>query len=154
MFHGLVLAGVSNYLARAKPAVWMWLTLDCVAFAGVWLLFHRIIFTPVPTTDGVFALGLSSILSPTAWFSLALTAVLVGVGAYGIAARPARSTSLVGTLGTLSIVAVPAWLAFYWFVGGNLSEFRMLMPVLLPIFLAASEVPAFQPALRNAAPSA
>jgi len=43
---------------------------------------------------------------------------------------------------TLNCYAFPAWLVFYRMMGGNLSEFRMLFPVLMPCIYGIAYVAA------------
>jgi hypothetical protein len=49
----------------------------------------------------------------------------------------------------LNCAATPAWIIFYRMMNGNVSELRMLIPVLLPIFYGLAICPANQP-LREA----
>ena len=42
----------------------------------------------------------------------------------------------------LNCVATPFWIIFYRMMGGNISELRMLVPILLPIFYGLAIQPA------------
>jgi hypothetical protein len=148
--HVVVFVAVWAWCSRARPALHraVWL----VVFAGAFLFEYVGVrhFFPGPVSSAgairleprALFLG-AGLLSLTTICSLTLAALFPIACLVRIRALPRADWRREFFL--LNCWAFPAWLLFYRMMSGNLSEFRMLLPVLLPcmygIAIGARAVP-------------
>jgi hypothetical protein len=113
----------------------LWLALFGVTFAFEYVGVRHYFPGPVSSAGGL-------ILDPHELFLSRGVLSLTAVGSISLAAlfpiaclvllRDGRVAGWRSRFYTLNCYAFPAWLVFYRMMNGNLSEFRMLFPVLLP----------------------
>jgi hypothetical protein len=77
------------------------------------------------------------LLSPSLWLTLSAIGLFCAAAALDLRARETRMQTpgervMFRFLG-VQLAAVPVWLAIYHLEGGGLAEFRMLLPVVLPL---------------------
>ena len=136
-FHFVVLGAVWALTSRAKPLPHriLWLAAFTVAFAVEYKLIRH--FYPGPLNPPGLSGGISAedILFGHGMWSLT-TIVSLGMAllfpvAY-LALNDRKYPGWERKFFTLNCLAFPFWIIFYRIMGGNISEFRMLWPALIP----------------------
>ncbi|HSI35128.1 MAG: hypothetical protein ACAI43_17185 [Phycisphaerae bacterium] len=132
LLHVVFFAGCTLLIPRLRMSL-AWIAALTVAFFAEWYLIRR--FYPVPSAFTIKIFG--DLLSPTLWASVGLCLWFAGQAGLSIARRVAAGGwSPLDRFFTLQILALLPWLLFYKLNNGNLAEFRMLLPVVLPLMFA------------------
>lgn len=140
-FHVVVFAGVWGISTPSRPATAkaMWVGVFMVAFALEYTLVRHFFPGPIASAGGIifdprrifFDSGFSSL---TTVCSLGLAA-LFPIGAW-VRLRPLPAGDWRKRFFALNCLCFPLWIVFYRMMNGNLSEFRMLLPAILPCIYA------------------
>ncbi|MDR3088525.1 MAG: hypothetical protein LBU39_01735 [Desulfobulbaceae bacterium] len=144
-FHLVVLAAMWSATCRvenpARRLAWIFI------LASFFVIEYKLIrfWFPGPLT-GTGQLLLSreiftggALLSPTSLVTLPLVALPPLV--YLCVRNPDQTGVSLDKFFLLNCLAVPLWLIFYRVLGGNITEFRLLWPVLLPIIYGIAWIP-------------
>jgi hypothetical protein len=145
-FHLVWFVAVWMLCARSLPLFrrLAWLALFAAAFAVEYLLIRRYFPGPLSSTGGItldprilfFDKGMVSL---TTLCSLTLAA-LFPVVCWARLSTLAR-TDWRRLFFAANCLAFPLWIIFYRMLNGNMSEFRMLLPVILPCFYGIAYAP-------------
>lgn len=141
---------------RPTPAPskrWGWCALYLAVFGLEYLLVHR--FYPGHTAadwdlhDVFFGRGLWSFTCIVTLSLVAIVPLYTVVRVKSQASPDWRSKFFL-----MNCASTPFWILFYRFVGGNISELRMLLPVVLPLFYGIALDPNFADPVKAADASA
>ncbi len=80
--------------------------------------------------------------NPSLWLSVLATLIATGYAAVDLASRRAAFDGTEGQIAwrffALQVGVVVPWMIFYQIMGGGLAEFRLMLPVLLPLALSVA----------------
>jgi hypothetical protein len=128
-----------------------WAAAYLVAFFAEWKLIR--VWFPTPARFGDWSVW-PNLTSMTAWASAGLllcVAALAGIVLAGRLARRGKSDNSGAQLDRfflLQVAMVPIWMLFYMANSGNWSEFRLFLPVALPLVYALSAKGSAEAGLR------
>lgn len=136
-FHVVWLIAVWAWCSRSAtwPARWSWVIAFGLAFAAEYVGVRRLFPGPISSAGGLILdpriLFLDrGLLSLTTVCSLGLAVLFPLACMLRISEIPPEDWR--GSFFRLNCYAFPAWIVFYRMMAGNLSEFRMLFPAMIP----------------------
>ena len=113
-----------------------WAAAMFVVFFAEWFVIRKFLFPGAGENHFVWRIW-RHLGSLTLWASVGLVAWYTAQSTLAIARRVTRlGWDDVDAFFWLQVLAVVPWLLFYTIINGNLSEFRMLLPVLVPLVFA------------------
>jgi hypothetical protein len=115
------------------------------AMGVVWFVEFKLIRNHFGSTADIPMASGSDLRNPSLLLSVAAALLFAAVAAIDLARRDrshlAGDDLAMFRFFALQIAVVPGWFVFYRLAGGGLAEFRMMLPVLLPIALSLAWMP-------------
>jgi hypothetical protein len=149
MIHGILLVWTLMAVFPSRRRA-LWALVHSAVVVGEYLFIRKVMFAHMGSMVNQPRFISDDLFSPALWGNVVMVLVITGFGIVCLARRcRAEGSPRACWFWWLQLAAVPGWFFMYRLAGGNLSEFRMLLPVVLPVLLVLSLRPGALTAMQT-----